>query len=79
MASSISYQGFDIVRRHDNNYVVYDYCWWPDEYLDASPEANAAYLEATGGWRAKGWIAVHIAPTMRAARWWAYNASRNAG
>jgi hypothetical protein len=74
--SSISYQGFDIVKRIDGRYVVYDYCWWPDPDLDADPEANARWLEATGGWRAKGWLPVYVAANFREARNWAYHASR---
>lgn len=72
MTNSISYQGFDIVRRFDNSFAVYDYAWWPDEFLDSEPEANERWLEATGGWRAKGWQVVHVAPTLAAARHWAY-------
>ncbi len=61
--TAFSFKGFDIVQRHDNSWAAYDYAWWPDEYLDANPEANAAWLEATGGWRAKGWQVVRTART----------------
>lgn len=77
MSKAVSYRGFDIVKRHDGSFAVYDYAWWPDPHLDDDPEANARWLEATEGWRAKGWIVVHVAPTFRAAHNWAYNVTRN--
>jgi hypothetical protein len=62
--------GYEIVRRFDGSYAVYDYCWWPDPVLDNNPELNQLWLDMTGGWRAKGWIVVHVAPTFgRAVRW----------
>ncbi len=67
------WQDFDVVCRHDGSYAIYDYAWWPDEYLDNNEEANQAYLEATWGWRAKGWIVVHVAPTYAAAVRWINN------
>lgn len=73
-----TYKGFDIVERHDGSFAVYDYAWWPDEELDNDPEANARWLEATGGYRAKGWIIVHVAPTLRRAHNWAHNTARMA-
>lgn len=63
--------GFEIVKRHDNSFAVYDYGWWPDPYLDEDEEANADYLHRTGGWRAKGWQVVHVAPTLPNAVAWA--------
>ena len=63
--------GFDIVKRHDGSFAVYDYGWWPDEYLDANPKANREYLRATGGWRAKGWVIVTVCDTFKAAATWA--------
>jgi hypothetical protein len=65
-------KGFDVVRRVDGSYAVYDYAWWPDEYLDADPEANADYLEGTQGWRAKGWQVVHVAANMSDAKAWCH-------
>jgi hypothetical protein len=76
MSKAISYRGFDITRRIDGSYAVWDMGWWPDEELDSNPELNAQWLEATGGWRAKGWQVVHVAPTFRAAHNWAYNVTR---
>ena len=73
MSKCVTYKGFDIVKRHDGSFAVYDYAWWPDEYLDADPEANARWLDATEGWRAKGWIVVHVANNFRAAHNWVYN------
>lgn len=70
------YQGFEIVKRHDGRYAVYDYAWWPDEYLDNNPEANDAWLEATEGWRAKGWLQVHVADDLRRAHDWAYRCNK---
>lgn len=62
--------GYDIVRRHDNSVAIYDYAWWPDPYLDSDIKAHNNYLNATGGWRAKGWIVVHVTDSIRAARAW---------
>ena len=76
MSKAVSYQGFDIVKRWDGSYVVYDFGWWPDEVLDADPDANAAWLAGTEGWRVKGWQVVHVAGNFRAAHDWAYHASR---
>lgn len=73
MSKAVSYKGFDIVKRHDGSYAVYDYAWWPDEVLDSDPAANAAWLEGTEGWRAKGWQVVHVATNFRAAHNWIYN------
>jgi hypothetical protein len=70
------YQGFEITKRIDGCYAVWDYAWWPDEILDADPEANRRWLEATEGWRAKGWIQVHVAPDLKRAHDWAYKMSK---
>lgn len=77
MSKTVSYQGFDLVRRYDNSVAVYDYCWYPDEYLDSNPEANADYLRRTEGWRAKGWIIVHVARNFREAHNWVYNVTKH--
>lgn len=69
--NTVSLHGFDIVRRHDASFAVYDYAWWPDPDLDDDPERNARWLAATEGWRAKGWQVVHVAPTLASARAWA--------
>lgn len=69
--TNIRINGFDIVRRHDNSIAVYDYGWWPDADLDADPDLNAAYLEATGGYRKKGWQIVRIFHSLREACNWA--------
>lgn len=74
--SSIVVNGFDIVRRFDGCYNVYDYAWWPDDYLDNDMEANYQWLTATFGWRAKGWHTVHVAPTQRDAITWARSSGR---
>lgn len=69
-----SFKGFDIVcRPGDGSWAVYDYGWWPDPYLDNDLEANEYWLEATGGWRSKGWQVVAVMPSYQAARTWAYN------
>lgn len=70
---SSNFKGFDIVRRFDNSWAVYDYCWWPDLYLDASPEANQLWLEATGGWRAKGWLLIAVFASYQEARDWCHD------
>lgn len=70
--------GFDISQRaYDGAWIISDYAWWPDDYLDANPEANRRWLNAAGGWRAKGWIVVHVADSFRDAKSWCYN-MRNA-
>lgn len=78
MSKSSNYQGFDIVKRFDGSFAVYDYAWWPDEYLDADPEVNEDYLTRTRGWRAKGWQVVHVAGTYRDAHNWCYHAAKGA-
>jgi hypothetical protein len=66
--------GFNISQRaYDGAYIVSDYAWWPDDYLDSNPEAQRRWLEGTRGWRAKGWIIVHVAKTFRDAKTWCYN------
>lgn len=70
MSKSTNFLGFDLVQRHDGSIAVYDYGWWPDEYLDAHPRNNRRWLQATEGWRAKGWIIVHVTTSFTAARKW---------
>jgi len=65
--------GFEIVKRFDNSFAVYDFAHWPDSYLDSDPEANEDWLWATGGWRAKGWQVVHVASSLPHAMKWATN------
>lgn len=72
MTTIANVKGFDIACRYDGSYAVYDYAWWPDEYLDTNPEANAAYLAGTQGWRAKGWQVVAVLPTLAAAKSWCH-------
>lgn len=73
MAKSININGFDISRRIDGSYAVYDFSWWPDDYLDDNTEASFDWLSATGGYRAKGWIIVKVLPSYHAATNWASN------
>lgn len=68
-----NFKGFDIVQRYDKSWAVYDFCWWPDCYLDINPLANEQWLEATGGWRAKGWLIVAVLPSYQDARDWCHN------
>lgn len=63
--------GFEIVKRYDNSFAVYDYGWWPDDYLDNNPEADEEYRYYTGGWRAKGWQVVHVTHSLPLALKWA--------
>ena len=67
--------GFDIVRRFDGSYAVYDFGWHPDDELDSNPEANALWLEGTQGWRAKSWQVVHVTFDKDAAYRWCINMS----
>lgn len=60
--------GFDIVERFDGSWAVYDYRWWPDDYLDNEPGANAKFLSRTGGWRKAGWIIVKVCGNLEDAR-----------
>ncbi len=76
MSKSTTYQGFDIVKRIDGSFAVYDYGWHPDEVLDADPEANMRWLQATRGWRAKSWQVVHVAGNYRDAHNWCYHAAK---
>jgi hypothetical protein len=71
MSSPVRVNGFEITKRFDGSYAVYDFGWWPDEDLDNNPELLASYLESTGGWRAKGWILVNVLPSYRLAHEWA--------
>ena len=66
----MNYMGFDISRRIDGRYAVWDYGWYPDDYLDADPEANRKWLRGTMGWRAKGWVLVYVAKNYRDAHDW---------
>jgi len=67
-------RGFEIVcRPGDKSWAVYDYGWWPDPYLDTRPKSNEGWLEATGGWRAKGWQIVAVQSSYEAARSWCHN------
>lgn len=68
--------GFEITKRIDGLFNVWDLGWWPDPVLDSDPEANARWLEATRGWRAKGWQVVHVSPTYRDAHNWCYHAAK---
>lgn len=70
MSSTVSYRDFDIARRWDGLYNIWDYAWWPDDYLDADPAALDRWLQGTHGWRAKGWQVVHVARTPHEARTW---------
>ena len=70
MSNSITLNDFDVARRVDGSFAIYDYCWWPDADLDADPELNEVWLEGTLGWRAKGWQVVHVASTLHAAKVW---------
>jgi hypothetical protein len=70
MTHPTSIQGYDIVRRIDGSFAIYDFDWWPDDYLDNDPEMNEWYLDMTGGWRASGWAVVHVAPTYQRALNW---------
>lgn len=63
-------QGYEIVKRFDGSYAIYDWGWWPDDELDADPDLNDAYLYSTYGWRASGWVVVHVAPTYKRALAW---------
>jgi hypothetical protein len=72
MSKSINFHGYDISKRIDGSYAVWDYCWYPDEYLDADPEANRKWLQQTQGWRAKGWVLVHVADNFRSAHDWVH-------
>jgi hypothetical protein len=76
MSKSKHFRGFDIVQRCDGSYAVYDYAWWPDSELDSDPALNAKWLEATGGWRAKGWQVVYVAKSYREAHNWCYHAAK---
>ena len=71
MSKYVAVDGFHIVCRFDGSWAVYDYAWWPDEYLDNDPVANKKYLTRTKGWRAKGWIVVHVAGEFAEAKRWA--------
>lgn len=65
------FYGFDISQRPvDDMFVVWDYAWVPDDYLDSDPAANRRYLEATQGWRAKAWLPVHVTGTLADAERW---------
>ncbi len=70
MPDSFTVAGFDVSLRFDGLYNVWDFGWWPDDYLDSDPEANADWLDRTEGWRAKGWQVVHVAASPREAREW---------
>jgi len=72
MASNcIELHGFEIVKRVDGQFNVWDMGWWPDPELDDYPDRLTRWLEGTEGWRAKGWQVVHVAPTLPLARMWA--------
>lgn len=78
MTRSIKYLDFEITRRqYDGKFMVHDFCWVPDDELDSNPEANADYLWRTGGWRAKGWMLVHVANSLREAKAWATTVAEN--
>lgn len=72
MAENFSFEGFDVTKRVDNLYNVWDYGWYPDAELDADPELNAQWLARTQGWRAKGWQVVAVLPTLAAAKSWCH-------
>lgn len=70
MPHPFTLNGFEVVRRIDGSFAIYDLAWWPDPFLDSDPLANSYWLDGTGGWRAKGWIVVHVAPTFQRAINW---------
>jgi len=70
MPDSFTIEGFDVVKRFDGSYAVYDFGWHPDPKLDADPELNEQWLERTQGWRAKSWQVVHVASSPVEAREW---------
>lgn len=75
MTNTVSHKGFDITKRVDGSFAVYDYAWWPDGELDSDPEHNEIYLQNTQGWRAKGWQVVHVASSLASARDWCNSAA----
>jgi hypothetical protein len=73
MSAVRNINGFDIVKRYDGSFAVYDFGWWPDDYLDSNRQLNRSWLRSTGGWRAKGWVIVAVCDTFKEAATWASN------
>lgn len=71
--SANRFRRHEVSPRIDGMFNVWAYSYWPDAYLDADSEANARYLQGTGGWRASGWQIVHVAETSRDAHAWIFN------
>lgn len=67
-----SYNNFDLSQRIDGQWNVWAYMMWPDDELDSKPNARQQYMEKTGGWCARGWVVVHVAPTFQAAKRYAF-------
>lgn len=70
MPENFSLYGFDVTKRIDNLYNIWDFAWHPDPELDADPELNEQWLERTQGWRAKSWQVVHVTSSPAEAREW---------
>ncbi len=64
---------YDFSPRIDGNVNIWAKLPYPDAHLDDNPEAEAAYLKSTGGWRATAWQVIRVVSTISEAQNWIFN------